>query len=165
MATIVTPETLLALASEVKLAAPGSTKTSSSVVIAPVAPAVFTTNGNALLVGWAIRVTSSGTVTEEMGLVANADGSYTSAPINMGAATDKVYLAFYGTGVQAAGLANVTVTVNGVNAPVLYAGNSGYVGIDQINVALPASLAGSGTVELQLTASGIAANGVQVAIQ
>jgi uncharacterized protein (TIGR03437 family) len=126
---------------------------------------VFTTNGNALLVGWAIRVTSSGTVTEEMGLVANADGSYTSAPINMGAATDKVYLAFYGTGVQAAGLANVTVTVNGVNAPVLYAGNSGYVGIDQINVALPASLAGSGTVALQLTASGIAANAVQIAIQ
>lgn len=61
-------------------------------------------------------------------------------------------------------LSNVTVTVNGVNAPVLYAGNGGYPGIDQINVLLPASLAGSGTVTLQLTASGIAANPVQVAI-
>jgi hypothetical protein len=30
---------------------------------------------------------------------------------------------------------------------------------------LPASLAGSGTVALQLTASGIAANTVQIAIQ
>ena len=85
-------------------------------------------------------------------------------PINLGAATDKTYLAFYATGVQAAGLANVTVTVNGVT-PVLYAGNGGYPGIDQINVQLPASLAGSGTVELQLTASGTAANTVQVAIQ
>jgi uncharacterized protein (TIGR03437 family) len=37
--------------------------------------------------------------------------------------------------------------------------------VDQINVLLPASLAGSGTVALQLTASGIAANAVQVAIQ
>jgi len=57
------------------------------------------------------------------------------------------------------------VTVNGVNVPVLYAGNGGYPGIDQINVMLPASLAGSGTVALQLTASGIAANTLQVAIQ
>ena len=57
------------------------------------------------------------------------------------------------------------MTVNGVNVPVLYAGNGGYPGIDQINVMLPASLAGSGTVALQLTASGIAANTLQVAIQ
>jgi uncharacterized protein (TIGR03437 family) len=149
----------------VTVAATGSTQTASNVLIAPVAPALFTANGNALLIGWVIRVSSTGTVTEEMALVANADGSYTSAPISMGAATDKVYLAFYATGVQAAGLVNVAVTVNGVNTPVSYAGNSGYVGIDQVNVLLPASLAGSGTVALQLTASGMAANTVQVAIQ
>jgi uncharacterized protein (TIGR03437 family) len=83
----------------------------------------------------------------------------------MGSATDKVYLAFYATGVHAAGLANVTVTVNGDNAPVSYAGNGGYPGIDQVNVLLPASLAGAGTVDLQLTASGIAANPVQIVIQ
>ena len=95
----------------------------------------------------------------------NAQGSFSAAPINMGSATDKVYLAFYATGVQAAGLANVAVTVNGVSTPVLYAGYAGYSGVDQVNVLLPASLAGSGTVALQLTASGIAANTVQVAIQ
>jgi uncharacterized protein (TIGR03437 family) len=48
---------------------------------------------------------------------------------------------------------------------VLYAGSAGYAGVDQVNVQLPASLAGSGTVALQLTASGIAANTVQIAIQ
>jgi uncharacterized protein (TIGR03437 family) len=149
---------------QVTVTAPGSTHTASNIVIAPVAPALFTANGNALLVGWAIRV-SSGTVTVEPALAANADGSYTAAPINMGSATDKVYLAFYATGVQAAGLGNVAVTVNGVTTPVLYAGNGGYAGVDQINVLLPASLAGSGTVALQLTASGIAANTVQIAIQ
>jgi uncharacterized protein (TIGR03437 family) len=37
--------------------------------------------------------------------------------------------------------------------------------VDQVNVQLPASLAGSGTVAIQLTASGIAANTVQIAIQ
>jgi uncharacterized protein (TIGR03437 family) len=95
----------------------------------------------------------------------NAQGSFSAAPLNMGAATDKVYLAIYATGVQAAGMANVTVTVNGVSTPVLYAGSAGFSGVDQINVQLPASLAGSGTVALQVTASGLAANTVQIAIQ
>jgi uncharacterized protein (TIGR03437 family) len=63
------------------------------------------------------------------------------------------------------GIANVSVTVNGVNTPVIFAGNAGYARVDQVNVQLPATLAGSGTVAVQLTASGIAANTVQVAIQ
>ena len=92
-------------------------------------------------------------------------GSFSAAPINMGSATDSVYLTIYATGVQNAGLANVAVTVNGVSTPVVYAGSAGYAGVDQVNVLLPASLAGAGTVALQLTASGIAANTVQVAIQ
>ena len=162
--TFQVPSTAAAGNAQVTVASPGSTQTASNVVIALVAPAVFTANGDSLLVGWAIRV-SNGTATVEQALTANADGSYTSAPINMGAATDQVYLAFYATGVSGAGLSNVSVSVNGVNAPVLYAGNGGYPGIDQINVSLPASLAGSGTVTLQLTASGVAANAVQLAIQ
>jgi uncharacterized protein (TIGR03437 family) len=76
-----------------------------------------------------------------------------------------VYLVLYGTGLQAAGTANVVVTVNGVNAPVLYAGAQGYPGVDQVNIQLPASLAGKGNVSVQLTASGIAANTVQITIQ
>jgi uncharacterized protein (TIGR03437 family) len=58
------------------------------------------------------------------------------------------------------------VTVNGVNAPVKYAGAQGsFPGLDQVNVLLPASLAGKGTVEVQLTAGGVAANPVQIVIQ
>ncbi len=63
------------------------------------------------------------------------------------------------------GIANVSATVNGVDTPVIFAGNAGYAGVDQVNVQLPATLAGSGTAAVQLTASGIAANTVQVAIQ
>ena len=61
-------------------------------------------------------------------------------------------------------MGNVTVTVNGVSTQVLYAGYGGYTGVDQVNVVLSASLAGSGTVALQLTASKIAANTVQILI-
>ena len=163
--TFQVPSSVAAGTATVTVTAPGSTQTASNVVIAPVAPAVFTVNGNGLVAGYAVRVSASGTQTTEPAYALNAQGSFSAAPINMGSATDKVYLTIYATGVQAAGLANVTVTVNGVNAPVLYAGYAGYSGVDQINVQLPASLAGSGTVALQLTASGIAANTVQIEIQ
>jgi uncharacterized protein (TIGR03437 family) len=163
--TFQVPSSVAAGMAKVTVTAPGSSQTASNVVIAPVAPAVFTVNGNALIAGYAVRVSSSGTQTTEAAYALNAQGSFSSAPINMGAATDKVYLTIYATGVQAAGQANVAVTVNGVSTPVLYAGPSAYLGVDQINVQLPASLAGSGAVALQLTASGIAANPVQIVIQ
>ncbi|HEY6346355.1 MAG TPA: hypothetical protein VIY49_33110 [Bryobacteraceae bacterium] len=163
--TFQVPSSVAAGLVNVTVTAPGSTQTASNVVVAPVAPAVFTVNGNGLVAGYAVRVSSSGTQTTELAYALDPQGSFIAAPINMGSATDKVYLTFYTTGVQAAGLANVTVTVNGVSTQVLYAGSAGYEGVDQINVLLPASLAGSGTVALQLTASSIAANTVQVAIQ
>jgi uncharacterized protein (TIGR03437 family) len=163
--TFYVPASVAAGMATVTVSAPGSTQTASNVVIAPVAPALFTVNGNGLVAGYATRVSSSGTQTVEPAYAVNPQGSFSAAPINMGSATDKVYLTFYATGVQAAGAANVTVTVNGVSTQVLYAGSAGYSGVDQINVMLPASLAGSGTVALQLTASSILANTVQVAIQ
>jgi uncharacterized protein (TIGR03437 family) len=163
--TFQVPASVAAGTASITVKAPGSSQTANNVVIAPVAPAVFALNGNGLVAGYAVRVSSGGTQTIEPAYALNTQGYYSATPINMGAATDQVYLAFYATGVQAAGLANVTVTVNGVNAPVLYAGSAGDGGVDQINVQLPASLAGSGTVALQLTAAGIAANAVQIAIQ
>jgi uncharacterized protein (TIGR03437 family) len=163
--TFQVPSSVAAGTASVTVTAPGSSQTASNVVIAPVAPALFTVNGNGLAAAYAVRVSSSGTQTVEPAYAVNAQGSFSAAPINMGSATDKVYLAIYATGVQAAGMANVAVTVNGVATQVLYAGNAGYSGVDQINVLLPASLAGSGTVALQVTAAGIAANTVQIAIQ
>jgi uncharacterized protein (TIGR03437 family) len=159
------PSSVAAGTAKVTVTAPGSTQTANNVVIAPVAPALFTVNGNGLMAGYAVRVSETGTQTVEPAYALNAQGSYSSSPINMGAATDKVYLTIYATGLQASGIANVAVTVNGVSAPVLYAGNSGFTGVDQINVQLPASLAGAGTVAVQVTASAIPANAVQIAIQ
>jgi uncharacterized protein (TIGR03437 family) len=76
-----------------------------------------------------------------------------------------VYLVLYGTGLDAATVANTTVTVNGVSAQVFYAGTQNlFGGLDQVNVLLPSSLAGKGTVEVQLTSNGVAANAVQVVI-
>jgi uncharacterized protein (TIGR03437 family) len=144
----------------------GITETAANIQIAPVAPGLFTINGSSLAAAYAVRV-SNGTQIIEPAYVLNSTGSsFSATPINMGSGSDQVYLTLYGTGLSAAGMANITVTVNGVNAPVLYAGPQGSVmGLDQLNVQLPASLAGSGNVNVQLTASGIAANQVQITIQ
>jgi uncharacterized protein (TIGR03437 family) len=49
---------------------------------------------------------------------------------------------------------------------VTYAGPQGvFAGLDQVNVILPHSLAGSGEVTLQLSAMGIPANAVNLTIQ
>jgi uncharacterized protein (TIGR03437 family) len=151
---------------QVKVTAAGTTQTASNIQVATVAPALFTLNGLGLAAATAIRVSAGGTQTVEPAYTLNSSGSFFASPINMGAATDQVYLVLYGTGLQAAGTSGVTVTVGGINAPVLYAGSQGaFTGVDQVNVQLPAALAGKGNVNVQLTAAGKAANAVQVTIQ
>jgi uncharacterized protein (TIGR03437 family) len=141
-------------------------QTAANVPVAAVAPALFTLNGSGLATASAVRVSAGGSQTLELPYLVSAAGLFAANPINMGAAADQVYLTLYGTGLQAAGTSGVTVTVNGVNAPVQYAGPQlSFPGLDQVNVLLPASLAGKGNVNIQLTASGVAANPVQITIQ
>jgi uncharacterized protein (TIGR03437 family) len=149
----------------VTINAPAGTQTATNVQIAAVSPAVFTLDGLGLAAGWVTRVPSSGSPVIEPTYTLNSLGSYSPTPISMGSATDKVYLSFYATGASAAGIGNITVTVNGLSCPVLYAATGEYTGVDQINCQMPAGLAKSGTVPVQLTASGIAAETVQVVIQ
>jgi uncharacterized protein (TIGR03437 family) len=58
------------------------------------------------------------------------------------------------------------VTIGSQTLAAAYAGAApNYAGEDQVNVLLPSSLAGSGTVNVTVTVSGIASNVVTVAIQ
>jgi uncharacterized protein (TIGR03437 family) len=76
---------------------------------------------------------------------------------------DQLYLIVSGTGFRNAGNGQTSVTINGVDAPVSFAGAQGtLVGVDQANVFLPRSLAGSGSVDIVLTA---AANTVKISIR
>lgn len=73
------------------------------------------------------------------------------------------YLVLYATGI---GSASVTATMGGVNATVTYSGPQGtYPGLDQVNLLIPASLAGKGKTSVLLTAGGKAANPVYVLVQ
>src|SRR5260370_13958397 len=86
-------------------------------------------------------------------------------PINLGVDTP-TYLELYGTGIRnLSSLSNVSVTINGVSVPVLFAGaQSGNVGLDQVDVGVPVSLRGTGETNLGLTGDGPAAKTVRVNI-
>ncbi len=150
---------------QVKVTSASGTQTASNLPINAVAPALFTLNGSGLAAAYAVRV-SGGAQTIEPGYTLNSFGSFSPSPIAMGSPSDQVYLVLFGTGLQAAGAGGTTATVNGVTAKVVYAGPELSIpGLDQVNLLLPASLAGAGNVNVRLVANGVAANGVEVTIQ
>ena len=137
----------------------------AQVQIAPVAPSLFTLNGESLAAAYITRVRPGQPQTNEA-LFALQNGSVVAKPIDLGPATDQVYLVLYGTGVRNAGTGGVSVDIEGLVKPVSYAGaQNQFEGLDQINVLLPRSLAGSGDVSVVLTAAGLDANTVHIRIQ
>jgi uncharacterized protein (TIGR03437 family) len=94
-------------------------------------------------------------------------GSCQPVPLDLGAATDQVYLQLYGTGIRGrTSLAGVAATIGGVAAAVQYAGPvEGLTGLDQVNLLVPRTLTGRGTVDVILTVDGKTANAVQVNIR
>jgi uncharacterized protein (TIGR03437 family) len=142
-----------------------TTVTSSYVPFNTVAPGLFTLNGLGLAAATAVRVAADGTQTPVAVYTTNSDNSLSAASIDVTAANGSVYLTLYGTGLQAAGTSKTTVTIGGVIAKVLFAGPQGTAGLDQVNVLIPASLAGTGNANIQLAANGINANPVQITIK
>jgi uncharacterized protein (TIGR03437 family) len=83
----------------------------------------------------------------------------------MGDATDQLYLLLFGTGFRNHSSA-VTATIGGTSANVLYAGAQGtFAGLDQANVRVPSTLAGSGGVNVVLTVDGKTANTVTINVK
>jgi uncharacterized protein (TIGR03437 family) len=136
----------------------------AAVQIAAVAPGLFTLNSAGLAAAYVVRVGPGNVQTMET-IFTTQNGSAVAVPISLSPSTDQFYLILYGTGIRGAG-SNVTVAIQGINAPVAYAGPQGATpGLDQVNVLLPPQLTGSGTVDIVLTAASKAANVVNIAIQ
>ncbi len=134
--------------------------------IASTAPGIFTANANGRGVpaGFAIHAAADGSQTTEPLFKCDAGGACVPSPLAFGAG-EQIVLTLFGTGIRHYGTP-VTATVGGVNAPVLFADSQGtYLGLDQVNLAVPSALAGSGTVDVILTVDGRSANTVQIAIQ
>ena len=95
-------------------------------------------------------------------------GDVQALPIDLGSATDQIYLTLWGTGFLKAKV--VSATVGGLDVGVLYWGpqsaSAGVMGLDQINIGpLPRTLIGYGRVNIIVTADGQTANPVQVVVK
>jgi uncharacterized protein (TIGR03437 family) len=141
----------------------GTTST-GTVTIADVQPGLFTFNSDGLVTGRIVRVAPDGQQTQENVYVQDSAGNILATPVDV--TNGQVFLVFYGTGLRRAPADQVTVSIGGVNAPLAYAGPQGsFVGLDQVNVVIPASLAGRGDVPIVLTAAGKQANTVRITIK
>ncbi len=128
--------------------------------ITPTAPSIFTSD-----------TTGRG----DAAALATADGvNYLPPPFDITVNGKPNYVVLFGTGIRNATALNpgdengvaesMRVTIDGLEARVLYAGaQRQYVGLDQINVELPASLPGGARrVEVVITLNGSEANRVTI---
>ncbi len=142
-----------------------------NVPITNIAPGIFTANstGNGVAAGIVLRVKPGNVQTfEQMVRFDTALNDFVPIPIDLGPEGDSVFLLLFGTGWRGAtGASNNSATINGVDASQgLFLGAQGFLlGLDQANVLLPRSLAGSGNVELILSAAGKNTNKVTFNIQ
>src|SRR5579864_1865996 len=142
---------------------------STALQISDVAPGIFSANGNGEGVAAAqvVLIGSDGSqkyvpVTQ----CGTAPGSCVAQPIDLGK-TGQAALVLYGTGIRGfTSLDNVRCSIGGVSAPILYAGpQNDFQGVDQVNVQIPAELAGRGEVAVRLSVDGQLSNTVTASFQ
>ena len=148
----------------------GNGKTSIGLIdVAPIAPSLFTANsdGRGLAAAVLLRVRADGSQSYEA--VTRFDPAlnrFVAAPIEFGEAGEQLFLLLYGTGLRHHKGASVQASVGGVEAAVPFAGEaSGFVGLDQVNLGLPRSLAGRGEISIALKIGDRAANPVTVVVR
>lgn len=134
------------------------------VQLAAVAPGLFSANASGQGVAAAQIVTATSGVQAVSPVFDCAPGTCVNLPIDVSSGNSALVL--YGTGIRNRNaLSDVTVQIGSQTLPVAYAGAaSAYVGLDQVNVMLPASLAGAGTVNLTLSVAGTLSNVLTVTI-
>ena len=130
----------------------------ATMTVASSAAGLFTANasGQGPLAAQVVVVTPDGQQTY-ISTATLSGTTFVNAPIVLSPAADSFYLLLYGTGFDNAN--SVTVTINGTTFTPSYFGPQGtFAGLDQINVLLPASLAGSGPVNVSIAVDGQTSN-------
>ena len=166
---LVLPDRLARGAATLTIRRDSGSSTSGSVTIDAVAPGLFTmgTSGIGAIIG--LRV-SAGDQRSDVPIFKydEAKAQFVASPIDLGVATDQVYLSLYGTGMRGfSSISAIAVTIAGATVPVLgAAAHSQYAGVDQVNVGpLPRTLAGKGASSLVLKVDGKTANTVTVSVK
>jgi uncharacterized protein (TIGR03437 family) len=140
------------------------TVATGQITVTPLAPALFTLNTSNLAAAYAECISSGGTQTvEDPFQVVN--GAIQAQPLNLNACAETI-LQLYATGLDIATAADVQATIGNATATVQSAGPGGmWPGLDQVDVVIPLSPAGAGSVPVTITAGGLSSNTVNVTIQ
>jgi uncharacterized protein (TIGR03437 family) len=158
-AFVIPPETVGGVALITISNTDGTVSLGSAPVFAA-APSLFSADasGSGLAAAQVVRVKTDGSQSYE---------PVGPNPIDLAPATDQLVLVLYGTGIRRSSSAGgVKATIGGVNSPVAYAGSQGvFVGLDQVNVTLPRSLAGRGSIDVVLTVNGLTSNTVTINVR
>jgi uncharacterized protein (TIGR03437 family) len=141
-----------------------------SMQIAQTAPSLFTaaSTGSGVAAALALRIKADGTqLYEPVARYDEAQKKYVAVPIDLSNSSDQVFLVLFGTGLRGrSDLSAVSAKVGEAGVEVLYAGPQGsFVGLDQLNLCLPQTLAGRGETDLVLTVDGQAANVVKISFK
>jgi uncharacterized protein (TIGR03437 family) len=127
-------------------------------------PNLFQVNSESLAAAYLVRIRNGQQILEPVYQV-SAAGAVTAVPIELGPATDEVYLILFGSGLGKTS-PTVSAKIGGADSTVGYAGAQGtYSGLDQFNLLLSRSLAGKGKVDVVVTANGKASNVVNITIK
>jgi uncharacterized protein (TIGR03437 family) len=132
--------------------------------LAAVAPGLFSANNNGRgpAAAFVSRLLADGTASIEPTVTCATAPGCTNAPIDL--SSGQVTLELFGTGIRGrTSLAEVRVSVGGVLVTPAYAGpQPQYAGMDQVNIALPKTLAGRGELNIDLAVAGRRANLVTI---
>ncbi len=164
------PAGVAAGAASLNLTSGDGTTAVGTLQIANVAPSLFTANANGqgVAAAVALRIRANGQqVIEEIARWDATQNRFVATPIDLSVENEQVFLILFGTGLRnRASLSAVSARIGGIDTQVFFAGAQGdFVGLDQVNVVLPRSLAGRGEVDIVLTVDGKAANTAQANIK
>jgi uncharacterized protein (TIGR03437 family) len=124
---------------------------------------LFTVGDTGIAAAYVTQIVGNTQTTEPVFNVQS--GSIVSVPIILNSG-GQAYLILFGTGFDAASAASTVANVQGINAAVTYAGPQQlFPGLDQVNILLPLTLAGTGVASVVLTIDGSEANTVYITIQ
>lgn len=142
--------------------------------VSRVAPGLLTANasGRGLPAAIVLRIRNGAQTFEPVARFDAGQNSIVPVPIDLGPPSDMVYLLLYGVGIrQRTRVENINANLGGVVkglSPANFEDGvavEGFVGLDQVNVLLPRSLAGGGNVNVTLTVDGKSSNTVQINIR
>ncbi len=137
---------------------------STTVNVATVAPAVFNLNAGGLAAALVLRVKADGSRVTEPIYQLDGTGAVVAKPISLGPDSEQVYVLLFGTGLRQG--TGTRVKIGGMDAPVIYSGAQGeFPGLDQVNALVPRSLAGAGSVSVDVVVSGVSAASARITVQ